>query len=661
LGFPLNAVRELKFLKCLQHKNIVQLKDVVNSKGCDAIEKETKTDTNRSEDKKSTKDQDRHESEILSACGNIYLVFEFVEHDLGGLLDAKYKFSIREVKCIAKQLFEVLEFLSEKKILHRDIKSSNILITNRHQVKLADFGLARSIMSADGRDLRLDLTNNVVTMWYKAPELLLGAVRYAHSIDVWSTGCVIAELELGRPLFPGRTDIEQMDLVCRTLGTPSEDIWTGLQKMPAYESVLLATASYSSTFRSSISGRVSDSLIDLLERILVFDPSRRASAKIVLTNKYFLTQPLPPIDPTDLEPLNVTAGVSYHEYRTKQMKRQRENEKASDLPIAQFSTGSAEEVQNGGLSVSVQQQASVPRPPPPPGVPPPAAPVVAPAYGVGSAAGIAMGGYGAPILAAAGTAAYSAPGTVLPAAGSNGTSYGAPIATQQVHPPVVTTVAAYGAAIAVATQQGAGFGNSAASRPSGGRFSDSVPSAAYSHGQQYAGAGVPPAASTVPYGAPVVPSAPHFPGAASGNAASGQAPQPKYGPGSGASFDHRSQTGHSAQPNPYQPQFPQPPQQQSFLHQPLQQAGHYGGGYPGQAAGGGSMYSTATSGGNQGHSQHNGQNFYHQQGGGGPPNRQWGQQNQQFPPPVQPQAQQQGYYQHPGGPGQSSQQQQFRR
>jgi cyclin-dependent kinase 12/13 len=624
----------------------VQLKDVVNSKGCDAIEKETKTDTNRSEDKKSTKDQDRHESEILSACGNIYLVFEFVEHDLGGLLDAKYKFSIREVKCIAKQLFEVLEFLSEKKILHRDIKSSNILITNRHQVKLADFGLARSIMSADGRDLRLDLTNNVVTMWYKAPELLLGAVRYAHSIDVWSTGCVIAELELGRPLFPGRTDIEQMDLVCRTLGTPSEDIWTGLQRMPAYESVLLATASYSSTLRSSMSGRVSDSLIDLLERILVFDPSRRASAKIVLTNKYFLTQPLPPIDPTDLEPLNVSAGVSYHEYRTKQMKRQRENEKASDIPVAQFSTGSAEEVQNG---VSVQQHPGGPRPPPPPGVPPPAAPIVAPAYGVGSAAGIAMGGYGAPILAAAGTAAYSAPGTVLPAAGSNGTSYGAPIGpgTQQVQPPVA--VAAYGAAIAVPIQQGAGFGNSASSRPSGGRFSDSSQSAAYPQSQQYAA----PAASTVPYGASIVSAAPHFPGAASGNAASGQAPQPKYGPGSGASFDHRSQTGHSAQPNPYQPQFPQPPQQQAFSHQPLQQAGHYG-----QAAGGGSMYGTAQHGGNQGHGQHNGQSFYHQQGGGGPPNRQWGQQNQQFPPPVQPQVQQQGYYQHPGGP---SQQQQFRR
>lgn len=357
-GFPLNAVRELKFLKCLQHKNIVQLKDVVSSKGYEQIEKDIKTDTNRGEEKRSDQEKgsNGNNKTVLSLCGNLYLVFEFVEHDLGGLLDSKYKFNIREVKCIAKQLFEVLEFLSERKVLHRDIKSSNILITNRHQIKLADFGLARSIQSADGRELRVDLTNNVVTMWYKPPELILGAVRYAHSVDVWSVGCVLAELELGRPLFPGRTDAEQIDLICRTLGTPSDEIWSGLSKMPNYDSLLQHAPTYNSNLRSSVSGKLSDSITDLLERILVYDPVRRPSAKILLTNKYFNTQPLAPLDPADLEPLHIAPGVSYHEYRTKQQKRQRGADSKEDEVLPAFSP--AKSSSSAAPSVTVQSTTS---------------------------------------------------------------------------------------------------------------------------------------------------------------------------------------------------------------------------------------------------------------------------------------------------------------
>ena len=338
----MNAVRELKFLKCLQHKNIVQLRDVVTSRGYEEAEKRVKTDSNRTVEEKKIDNEEAKNGgagDILNLCGNLYLVFEFVEHDLGGLLDSKYRFNVREVKCIAKQLFEVLEFLAEKKVLHRDIKSSNILLTNRHQVKLADFGLARSIQSADGRDLRVDLTNNVVTMWYKAPELLLGAVRYSHSVDVWSTGCVIAELELGRPLFPGRTEIEQIDLICRTLGNPSDEIWSGLSRMPNYESLLQPLNTYSTTLKNSLSGKLSDGVVELLDRVLVFDPLRRPSAKILLNHKYFLTQPLAPIDPADLEPLQVGAGVSCHEFRSKQQKRQRDvNSDSSASVKAKFST-----------------------------------------------------------------------------------------------------------------------------------------------------------------------------------------------------------------------------------------------------------------------------------------------------------------------------------
>ena len=199
-SFVLSAVREIKFLKSLQHKNIVQLKDVISSKGCENLEvpilpkaetvnndqaigenaeKEISIDENIdsqqedvNETSKRRKSNAKAPFEPSKVCGNLYLVFEYVEHDLGGLIDAKHKFSEKAIKTIVKQLFEVLEFLCERKVLHRDIKCSNILISNRHQIKLADFGLARSAISSDGREFKTDMTNNVITMWYKPPELV---------------------------------------------------------------------------------------------------------------------------------------------------------------------------------------------------------------------------------------------------------------------------------------------------------------------------------------------------------------------------------------------------------------------------------------------------------------------------------------------------------
>lgn len=204
-GFPLCAVREIKFLKSLNHKNIVRLNDIVTSKGCENLDTVIKPDPAKiAAARGERKEREEIPNRDLQRCGNLYLVFEYMEHDLGGLIDAKYKFNLREIKCIMKQLLEVLEYLIEKKVMHRDIKSSNILISNHHHLKLADFGLARSRTSSDGREGGVkDMTNNVITMWYKPPELLMGDTRYSYPIDMWSAGCVLAELELGRPLFPG--------------------------------------------------------------------------------------------------------------------------------------------------------------------------------------------------------------------------------------------------------------------------------------------------------------------------------------------------------------------------------------------------------------------------------------------------------------------------
>lgn len=324
-GFPLSAVREIKFLKSLSHRNIVKLKDIVTSKGCEHLDVAVKTDS-KSNGVDQTKSKDENSHNISQICGNLYLVFEYIEHDLGGLIDARCKFTPRSIKCIIKQLFEVLGFLDEKKIIHRDIKSSNILISNSHHVKLADFGLARSYVTSDGREGKIDLSNNVVTMWYKSPELLLGSVRYSTAVDVWSAGCVLAEMELGRPLFPGKAELEQLDLICRTMGTPSESTWPGLTSLQNYDSFLRNGGKYTTTFRANYDQKLSDPVLSLLERVLMMDPMKRSSAKNALSNKYFHSHPLPPTDPTELEPLAVTPGASLHEFQTKQQRKKKEEE-----------------------------------------------------------------------------------------------------------------------------------------------------------------------------------------------------------------------------------------------------------------------------------------------------------------------------------------------
>lgn len=350
-------------MKSLQHENIVRLLDIASSKGCEYVEKNIKVDSNRSEERNEQENNKKKDpvqeycAKEMKIAASIYLVFEFVEHDLGGLIDARYRFSAKAIKSIAKQLFEVIDFLSERRILHRDIKSSNILITNHHVVKLADFGLARSTIGADGRENKLDLTNNVITMWYKPPELLLGAVKYSTAVDVWSAACVVAELELGRPLFPGKTEVEQADLVFKAIGTPSEDEWPGLTALPCYEQIFKSlTTKYSSNMKSTFSNKLSELMLNLLERILVADPGKRGTAKVALTNKYFYSPPLPPVYPQEMEPINVAAGISYHEYKTKQLRRQKDSEAKIEIKSAEADDPSIDSSINS--KVVVNEQAS---------------------------------------------------------------------------------------------------------------------------------------------------------------------------------------------------------------------------------------------------------------------------------------------------------------
>jgi cyclin-dependent kinase 12/13 len=155
-GFPITAIREIMILKRLNHKNIINLIEIVTSKPSD-------------------KNKYR---------GNVYLVFEYMEHDLSGLIDRKIDYSIAHIKCIMHQILSGVNYMHSNNIIHRDIKGANILINNKGDVKIADFGLAR--VYSDNPNKKY--TNRVVTLWYRSPELLLGSTSYGPAIDMWSVG-----------------------------------------------------------------------------------------------------------------------------------------------------------------------------------------------------------------------------------------------------------------------------------------------------------------------------------------------------------------------------------------------------------------------------------------------------------------------------------------
>jgi len=158
------------------------------------------------------------------------MVFEYMDHDLAGLLNAGYKFSVPQIRCLIHQLLEVLDYLhTEKHLMHRDIKCSNLLVGENMQLKLADFGLARFANREDGR-----YTNRVITLWYRPPELLLGEEHYSYSVDIWSVGCIMAELLLGSPAFQAKKEMDQLEAIWAICGTPTEENWPDHKKLPMW-------------------------------------------------------------------------------------------------------------------------------------------------------------------------------------------------------------------------------------------------------------------------------------------------------------------------------------------------------------------------------------------------------------------------------------------
>ncbi|RYP67192.1 hypothetical protein DL769_005824 [Monosporascus sp. CRB-8-3] len=282
-GFPVTAVREIKLLQSLKHKNIVELREVMVEKN------------------------------------DCYMVFEYLSHDLTGLLNhPTYKLDPAQRKHLAMQMFEGLDYLHKRAVLHRDIKAANILVSNDGVLKLADFGLAR--FYAKGR--QYDYTNRVVTIWYRSPELLYGETRYGAACDIWSAACVLVEIFTRHAIFPGDGgEINQLEKIYAVLGTPNKTEWPGLVDMPWFE-LLRPGYRKPNLFSEKYKEKVPAAAFDLLAAMFQYDPAKRPSAAQVLEHPYFTTEQPPPRQATELQDIE----GDWHEFESKALRREKERE-----------------------------------------------------------------------------------------------------------------------------------------------------------------------------------------------------------------------------------------------------------------------------------------------------------------------------------------------
>lgn len=293
-GFPITAIREIKLMKALSHINILQLKEMAIERG-------------KGEGRKKP---------------SMYMVFPYMEHDLSGLLEnPAVHFSEPQIKCYLMQLLEGLKYLHGQRILHRDMKAANLLISNGGILQIADFGLARPYDDAPplpgkgGGESKREYTALVVTRWYRPPELLLQLRKYTTAIDLWGVGCVFGEMFKGKPILTGNSDLNQAQLIFNLVGTPTEENMPGWSALPGCEGV--KNFGYK---RGNLAGsfqELSPTAISLLGELLRLDWKKRINAMDALKHPYFTTPPLP------ARPGDIPKFSDSHELDRKKFRNQR--------------------------------------------------------------------------------------------------------------------------------------------------------------------------------------------------------------------------------------------------------------------------------------------------------------------------------------------------
>ncbi|QSL65866.1 hypothetical protein MERGE_000145 [Pneumocystis wakefieldiae] len=232
-GIPITALREISLLRSLKHKNIISVLEVAVGKALD----------------------------------DIYMVEEYCEQDMASMMDSIcVKYTQSEVKCLIKQLLEGVEYLHRQNIIHRDLKMSNLLLNAKGILKIADFGMAREYRENG-------MTPHVVTI----------------CVDLWSVGCIFGELITSSPLFPGKNEAEQVQLIANLLGAPNEAIWPEFGKLPLSRHFLFFS-NKSNMIKQKFSNQTTTTK-DLINCLLTYNPEKRISAKAALNHEYFQESP----------------------------------------------------------------------------------------------------------------------------------------------------------------------------------------------------------------------------------------------------------------------------------------------------------------------------------------------------------------------------------
>ncbi|CAH1990347.1 unnamed protein product [Acanthoscelides obtectus] len=248
-GINRTALREIKLLQELHHKNLIGLLDV------------------------------------FGHMSNVSLVFDFMDTDLEVIIkDNTIILTTGNIKAYILQTLQGLEYLHLNWILHRDLKPNNLLVNAAGVLKIGDFGLAKLYGSPN----RIN-THQVVTRWYRAPELLYGAKQYGTCIDMWAVGCILAELLLRVPLFPGESDLDQLTKIFSVFGNPTEETWPGVKQLSDYiEFKPLPCIPLKNIFTAA-----GNDLLDLIESMLVLNPIKRREASECLQLPFFSNKPAP--------------------------------------------------------------------------------------------------------------------------------------------------------------------------------------------------------------------------------------------------------------------------------------------------------------------------------------------------------------------------------
>lgn len=271
-GFPITSIRETITLLKGKHPNVINVKEIVFGDRLDQI----------------------------------YIVMEYMDRDLKSLMtemtSKKRSFLVGEVKLLMLQLISAISHLHNNWILHRDIKTSNLLI-NKGNLKVADFGLAREY----GSPLK-QYTNKVVTLWYRAPELLLQTGKYSTPVDIWSVGCIFGELLTMKPLFPGQSEQKQIDIIFKTLGSPRPELWPDYEHVKMAQRLVLPVYPYNRLLdKLEDREKLSSKGFELWNRLLAYDPGvkttrpedfvskpfHRITASAALKHEFFQEEPKP--------------------------------------------------------------------------------------------------------------------------------------------------------------------------------------------------------------------------------------------------------------------------------------------------------------------------------------------------------------------------------